>query len=160
MNQPQASRPSMKNYGIASDNDGLMEWSWVDDQMTRARNYWIATVRPDGKPHVAPVWGVWLEGALYFGSDRGSRKVRNIAHQPAVSVHLESGDETVILEGVVDEVSDHAILTRIASLYGKKYPPHTPDPDTDFTFCFRFTPQMGLSWLEQDFPRTATRWTF
>ena len=51
------SRPTMKDYGIHTSDEGLMDWSWVDEQMAKSRNYWICTTRPDGKPHAAPVWG-------------------------------------------------------------------------------------------------------
>ncbi|PYX80352.1 MAG: hypothetical protein DMG70_24015 [Acidobacteria bacterium] len=43
--------------------------------------------RPDGRPHSIPLWGFWLEGALYFGTARSSRLARNLARQPVVSVH-------------------------------------------------------------------------
>ena len=70
----------------------------------RSRSYWICTARPDGRPHSIPVWGMWVDGALYFGTARDARKAKNIAHNPAVSVHLESGDDVVILEGKASEI--------------------------------------------------------
>lgn len=59
--QPERGRPHMIRYGIAQGEKGMIEWAWVDEQLTKARNYWIATVTPDGKPHAAPVFDSALE---------------------------------------------------------------------------------------------------
>lgn len=85
-------------YGLKKDKKYL-PWSHAEERLAKSRNYWICKARHDGRPHSIPVWGLWLEGALYFGTARASRKAGNLAHKPAVSVHLESGDDVVILEG-------------------------------------------------------------
>src|SRR3712207_802185 len=108
--EPEAQRPHMPGYGIHPAADGLLDWSQVTAQLEQARNYWVATTRPDGRPHAAPVWGVWLDGAFYFGTGRTSVKGRNLAANPALTVHLESGDDAVILEGVAEPVTDPALL--------------------------------------------------
>lgn len=154
-------RPYMRNYGITSDDAGLMDWAWVEAQMTKSRNYWICSTRPDGRPHAAPVWGVWRDGVLYFGSDPGSRKARNFEHQPEIVAHLESGDDTVILEGKVGKMYDLAVITAVDKLYAAKYPPFDPGENRqpgDFWYTLR--PRTALAWLEKDFPNTATRWDF
>lgn len=89
------------SYGLqpASGGKGLLPWSWAEERLTAARNYWICSAGDDGRPHAMPVWGLWLEGGLLFGTARTSRKGRNLRRNPAVVVHLESGDEVVILEG-------------------------------------------------------------
>src|SRR5262245_60149405 len=93
---PKPDRPDMPTgYGIAQIEKGLLSWEWVTAQLENSRNYWICSTRPNGRPHAAPVWGVWFEGALYFSSDRRSRKARNLAAKPEVVAHLESGDDTV-----------------------------------------------------------------
>lgn len=154
--EPSRARPRMQNYGISDQDEGMMSWAWAVEQLTASRNYWICTTRPDGNPHVAPVWGVWLDGALYFGSDDQARKVKNFRHNPRVAMHLESGDDVVILEGQVAEVHDPALLARIGEVYGAKY---DLEPEDNASF-WGFKPESGLTWLEKDFPQTATRWTF
>ena len=68
---PKASRPVMpKGYGIRKGNTGLFAWSHVEGRMSAARNYWVCTTTPDGRPHAMPVWGVWIERTLCFGTDR------------------------------------------------------------------------------------------
>jgi len=157
------SRPHMPGYGIqeAPDGAGLLPWSHVSECMAAARNYWISTTRPDGRPHAAPVWGVWLEDALYFGTGIASRKARNMAHQPWIVAHLESGDDTVILEGTVERVTERAMLEAINAVYGPKYNFYplgeAGDQPYDEPFlCLR--PQVAFAWMEKDFPNTATRW--
>jgi pyridoxine/pyridoxamine 5'-phosphate oxidase len=103
----------MKGYGIPADRKGMLEWKRVSQQLVESRNYWIATTRPDGRPHTVPVWGVWLDGALHFGTDRRSRKARNLATNQGTVIHLESGDDAVILEGVAEEIADPSIIARI-----------------------------------------------
>lgn len=133
--------------------------------MVEARNYWVTTSGPDGKPHAAPVWGVWVDETLYFGTAPRSRKARNLAHNPNIVVHLESGDEVVIVEGVAEEVTnpDSSLSAKIIEAYAAKY----VDPETGSEFQLGSTeglkavrPGIVFAWQEQDFPRTATRWVF
>jgi hypothetical protein len=70
MEIPQVSRPYMPGYGIAgqTEGSGLLHWSWAAERLTAARNYWVATAWPDGRPHVMPVWGMWDDSTLWFTS--------------------------------------------------------------------------------------------
>jgi nitroimidazol reductase NimA-like FMN-containing flavoprotein (pyridoxamine 5'-phosphate oxidase superfamily) len=164
MAQPKASRPGngmLAHYGITPKADGLMTWEWVDEQMSKARNYWVCTVRADGRPHAAPVWAVWLDGVLYFSSSRLSVKGQNVARDPRVTIHLESGDDTVIFEGRLLELTDLVIYARVRSIYNAKYAmeamEETQDPNN---VTWYLEPTSALSWLESDFPTTATRWEY
>ena len=84
--------------------------------MSGPRNYWVATVRPDGRLHAVPVWGVWLNGTFHFGGGRRTRKARNLAVNP----RLESGDDVVILDGVAEEITDPSLLVCIDDAYEAK----------------------------------------
>jgi hypothetical protein len=53
--------------------------------MAAAHGCWVATVHPDGRPHLTPVWGLWVYGVFYFGSGPGTRKARNLAENPNVA---------------------------------------------------------------------------
>ncbi|MBZ0277940.1 MAG: pyridoxamine 5'-phosphate oxidase family protein [Anaerolineae bacterium] len=153
-------RPNMPGYGITSEDEGMLAWEWVRDQMTKSRNYWVCSTQSDGRPHAAPVWGIWADDALYFSTSRTSRKGRNLADRADVVIHLESGDDTVILEGRVEETSDRALLTRITDLYGAKYPfKPSPEPEPGNVW-YIVRPRAVLAWRETSFPNTATRWVF
>jgi hypothetical protein len=156
--EPTSERPDFPDYGIATGHEGLLDWSWAVERLEASRNYWICSTRADGRPHAAPVWGLWLEGMVCFSSGRDSLKARNIGREPEIVVHLESGDEVVIIEGTALRLEDHDLLERFADAYNLKYG-FRPDPDgADPTFGVR--PRSALGWTESDFPNTATRWRF
>ena len=73
----EVSRPYMPGYGIqvATKDEDFLPWSFVDERMLAARNYWISSTRPNGRAHVAPTWGVWHEGKFVFGTEQKSQKV-------------------------------------------------------------------------------------
>ena len=99
MTEPRASRPHMPGYGIAdaTSGKGLLPWSWAVERLTKARNYWVATTRPDGNPHAMPVWGVWIDDAFYFSTGTQSRKARNLAENPRCVIGCEIGPDQVIV---------------------------------------------------------------
>lgn len=138
----------------------FLSYSDVEARLAKSRSYWICTVRPDGRPHSIPVWGFWLDGALYFGTSRLTRKARNLAHNPALSVHLESGDDVVILEGsaVAVDIADKPTFHKLDAASRSKYKmPVMVVPEGIF---YQVRPRVILAWTESDFPTNATRWQF
>jgi hypothetical protein len=65
----------MPGYGTLPEGEGggLLPWSWAEERLVRSHDFWLATVTPDGAPHLMPVWAVWHEGRLWFSSSNGSR---------------------------------------------------------------------------------------
>jgi PPOX class probable F420-dependent enzyme len=160
MLQPQPTRPDFTpGYGIEKTNDGLLSWEWATERLMASRNYWVSTTRADGRPHVAPVWGLWMEGAVFFSTDPKSTKGRNLRSRPDVVVHLESGDEAVILEGRAEWVTDKDVLQRFADAYERKYG-FRPDITGVSTPVYQVQPRTAFAWRETDFPKSATRWKF
>jgi PPOX class probable F420-dependent enzyme len=147
-----------ESYGLRPAAAGLLPWGGVTERLAAARNYWVATTRPDGRPHAVPVWGLWLDGAFYFGTERRSLKARNLAANPAVAVHLESGDDAVMLEGAAAEVTDPARLARFDEAYVAKYAVRMRDIPGELS-VWAVRPRVALAWQEKDFPGTATRFT-
>ena len=146
-------------YGLDGFAHEALTWAWVEEQLTAARNYWVCTTRGNGLPHAMPVWGLWLHGAVYFSTDPESLKARNIARQPELVVHLESGDDVVVLEGTAERVTDAAVLAEFADAYDVKYNIRVEPDNPDFGF-YRLQPRKVLAWRETDFPSSATRWRF
>jgi len=143
-------------YFLPGSKPKFVPWSFAEERLMTSHNYWICSTRPDGRPHSIPVWGVWLEGAFYFSTDPVSRKAQNLKSNPAVSVHVDSGDEPVILEGRVEIVD---LDKTIDAAYHKKYKIHLlefPEP----VFLFRLRPKIVLAWREKDFGTSATKWNF
>lgn len=69
------------------------------DRLEHERNVWLCTLRPDGSPHVTPVWFVHTGGTFWISSGERNVKVRNIAADPRVSLALEDGDAPLVAEG-------------------------------------------------------------
>ncbi len=162
---PVVDRPDMPGYGIQAIGDGssLIPWERVDKLLSKARNYWISTTRPDGRPHAVPVWGLWKEGAFYFGTGERSQKERNIRNNPWMVVHLESGDEVVIIEGWVERVVDPGLFASIAQAYSAKYdwsPLEGLEGKLPEDPYYGMRPEIAFAWTEADFPATATRYRF
>lgn len=162
LGDPYVDRPEMPNdYGVPTDQQGLLPWSHVTERLERAKNFWVASVRPNGRPHAVPLWAVWLDGTLYLEGSPQTRHGRNIAVNPAISVHLESGDDVVILEGDVAEIKqpDHVITTRLAQLFRAKYQGYEPTPEGwDGGGLFALRVHKVLAWTK--FPTDTTRFRF
>lgn len=155
-------RPKMKDYGIHEGQEGMMTWDFVDEQMAKSRNYWINSTQPDGRPHAAPVWGVWVEGRFYFGTSPNARKARNLEANPAIVVHLESGDDVVILEGTAVKLTTMPphLYEAFGTAYAAKYAGFKPNPPSEIEPLYTLRIHTALAWQEKDFPRSATRWEF
>jgi nitroimidazol reductase NimA-like FMN-containing flavoprotein (pyridoxamine 5'-phosphate oxidase superfamily) len=138
----------------------FLSYAHAEERLAKSRNYWICTVRPDGRPHSIPVWGFWIDGTLYFGTARSTRKARNLAHNPALSAHLESGDDVIILEGSAVEVdlSDKPTFKKLDAASRSKY--KMPLMVVSESVIYSVRPHVILAWTESDFPTNATRWQF
>jgi hypothetical protein len=134
-------------YQLAKSG-GELPWEHVVERLEKAWNYWIVTVRPDGRPHVTPIWGVWLEDHLYVDGHPRTRWSRNIAGNPQVAVHLESGSDVVILEGVVDDINtDEELGERIKQTWKAKYGRLEPEPVS--SGILRFRPWHARAWSSE-----------
>jgi hypothetical protein len=147
-----AERPHIPDYGIPEDTEGLMSFEDAAERLAASRNYWICTVRPDGRPHAMPVWGVWVDGHIYFGGGPDTVKARNLRANPHVVIHGESGDQVVVIEGVAEPVVGDDEQTRVDNAYEVKYDMrHGP-------VVWRVRAEKAFAWTE--FPRDVTRWRF
>ncbi|PYX34933.1 MAG: pyridoxamine 5'-phosphate oxidase [Acidobacteria bacterium] len=152
---PKAGRPFALGYGLAEGEKGPLSWTWVAKKMSGCRTFWVATVHPSNRPHVMPVWGVWVDDAFYFSTGRKSRKGRNLAANPACTITNDHGEEAVIVEGSAEEMKDAAALERVATAYKKKY---KMDPRSMNEPIFVVRPRTVFGFIEKSFPKSATRW--
>ena len=160
----QVGRPILpKDYGVPEHTDGLLPWAHVTARLAAAKNYWICTTRPDGRPHTTPIWGVFFEGTIHFDGSPETRRGKNLAVNPAITVHLESGDDVVIVEGTVSMITppDRAFAERLAATYAAKYAAlgYSPGPETwDGGGLYRVAHRTVIAWTK--FPTDMTRWQF
>jgi len=157
---PKADRPFAPGYGIVGpeDGNGLLPWSWVNRKMNRCRTFWLATIHASQtRPHLMPIWGVWVDDAFYFSTGRKSRKGQNLAANAACTVTNDDGEEAVIAEGNAREITDAGTLARVATAYKKKY---KMDPRGMNEPIFEVRPGKVFAFIEKSFPKSATRWQF
>jgi PPOX class probable F420-dependent enzyme len=100
---------------------GHLPWNGVDRWLKAARTIWLATVTPDGLPHVMPLWFWWDGKAIYFITSRPTQKARNLSREPRVVLHLGDGDEVLIVEGRAELVTDRAEQWRVDGSWRRKY---------------------------------------
>ena len=78
---------------------------------------WLATVRPDGKPHIMPLGVLWVDGAFYFSAGPTTRKAMNLARNPHCVITVATYEFDLVVEGEATKVTDEARLQRIADMY-------------------------------------------
>jgi uncharacterized pyridoxamine 5'-phosphate oxidase family protein len=154
----------MPDYGLPKSKKGLLPWQWADDRLKKSRQYWIATTRPDGRPHVMVVWALWLDGALYFATGSTSRKARNLANNPNCTMCTDNAAEAVIVEGEIETEKDVARIREFLKIYEKKYKWNMSDMADDMLNLkepvFFLRPKTAFGMAEKTFSKTATRWLF
>ena len=78
----------------------------------------IATTRPDGRPHLAGIGALWDDGTVYFVSGAGTRKSRNVVENANCAISMALKGIDLVFEGVARRVTDDQTLQRIAKRYG------------------------------------------
>jgi hypothetical protein len=156
----------MAAYGVPTDRDGVLPWSWAHERLVRNRNYWVVTANAAGRPHALPVWGIWLSDPdrFVFSCAPTSRKARNIASNPQVCVTVDDTIECVSVEGTARVI---AADPAIGQLYAEKYEPDAGKRADMAAFILdnllvELSPQraFGVIEREEDFAERATRWVW
>jgi hypothetical protein len=170
MTEPISTR-NLDRYGAAE-----LPWSSTRDILASETpesdlTFFLATVRPDGRPHSAGVGAVWVDDVLYFVSGPDTLKSRNLAANPACSVAVRLPGVDLVLEGEASRVTDASTLERLAEVYRKGGWPAAVQGDS-FTapysapsagpppwHLYRLTlhTAVGVATAE---PHGATRWDF
>ncbi len=163
--QPSSARSTRfpPEYGTPSGPDDLLPWSYVEERLIGALNYWLTTIDASGRPHARPVDGVWVEGALCFGGSPATLWVGNLQRNAAISAHLPSDAEAIILEGTAEYVTDAGDPLAAPSMAAsrEKYPQYYSGDDAPgFQPFWALRPSVAYAWTLAGFPRRATRWTF
>ncbi|MDI3424221.1 pyridoxamine 5'-phosphate oxidase family protein [Streptomyces luteolus] len=160
---PVAEPPILFGVQMPAD-DELLPWAAAVERLIEARTYWIASTRPDGRPHTRPVWGVWLEDGFWFST--GSLARTNLPGNPEITVHLDTGDRPLIVEGTAQQVTDATDLARFVAAYNPKYDWDVAVSDDGQVVdgsgaagpAFRVRPRVVLGWETN--MRAPTRWRF
>lgn len=169
---PVVERPAMSDYGVPSDPDGALPWSWAEERLVANRNYWVVTASAAGRPSSMPVWGVWLASTdrFWFSCSPNARKARNIGANPRCAVTVDNTVECVSVEGrarLVDPATERDAADEMVAAYIDKY---WDDPAVHAEMeaflrghaMFEVTPLVAYGIIERDdeFAQRATRWRF
>ena len=152
-------------YGLPDTDVGLLDWADVEARLIAGRQYWLASTRPDGRPHLIPRWGVWVDGRFYYDGSPATRHARNVAVNPACSLALEDGAHAVIVEGRSDatRAGPDGLGRRLATAFEKYHDAvYAPAADAwsgaDGGGLRVLRPRTVLAWV--DYPVDATRFVF
>ena len=165
MHEPRASRPYWPDAlsKSAEDTSSLKPWSWALERLAKSHNYWISTTRPDRRPHLMIVWGIWWQNAFWFSTGPRTRKAKNIAALPQVVIGTEDAEEAIILEGTAEEITDRSVWKQLAKIYNAKYGGDVEPMLMASDGCvFRVQPQVAFAQDEhaENFADAVTRWHF
>ena len=117
----------------------------------KARNYFVVTSRPDGRPQAMPIFST--------SSQARSRKAQNLAANPRCVVCPDRGDEAVIVEGVAQRVRKTSPFKRVSKVYREKYS-WSLDPSEGLLYAVG--PRVAFGFIDRpdEFTGSATRWRF
>ncbi|MDP9264667.1 MAG: pyridoxamine 5'-phosphate oxidase family protein [Chloroflexota bacterium] len=150
-----------------------IQWSRALEQLEAGamQTHWLATVRPDGRPHVMAVGALWVDGKFYFTSGSGTRKSRNLAENANCVISVALSGLDLVVEGTAARVIDEATLQRIAERYEQQgwpasvsdgainaeYSAPSAGPPPWDLYAVTPTTAFGVATAE---PGGATRWRF
>jgi hypothetical protein len=113
-------------------------------KLVRKKVIWFASTRPDGRPHLAPVWFVYFEGKVYIGTDPDSVKVRNLAQNPHAVIALEDGTHPLIGEGTTRHIPP-PLPGPILEAFQKKYE-WDLTTEGQYHYVIEITPSKWMVW--------------
>ncbi len=134
---------------------------------------WLATVRPDGRPHVMPLGVLWVDASLYFTSGAATRKAKNLAQDPHCVITVATHHFDLVLDGTAVKVADSATVARVAEAFrADGWPASVDESGTSLTAAYsapsagpppwdvyEFTPARVYA-LGTSEPYGAARWQF
>jgi hypothetical protein len=163
--QPETTHPMLGNEA--------QPWARALEYLKKSSaTYWLATVRPDGRPHVIPVLAVWVNGGLFLCAGQGTRKAKNLSSNSHCVVTVEEGSLDLVVEGKDARVRDETTLHRVSDAYASTYDWHvtvrdgafhdtegapTAGPPPYVVYEVRSLTAFGLG-LDESF--SPTRWVF
>ena len=130
----------------------------LEELLTTERSLRIGTVGNNGMPHVAPMWFVWDDGAIWLNSLIRSKRTKDLAAGSPVALCVDAGHDYAELRGAVlygtpEEITDEALTTEARKLFGKKYWNIEEVPVTKSHIWLRVKPEKIVSW---DFKKIPT----
>jgi hypothetical protein len=163
----------------------LLDWTRIearlDEGLTQApetggpnrHTCWLATINPDGSPHVTGVGALWVDGAVWFETGQGTRKGRNLARDPRCTLSIATHEFDLVLEGEALKITDPPTVAAMAARWAAEgWPARVDDTGHALTaefsapsagpppwYVYRLTPRTATAVGTVE-PGGATRWRF
>jgi PPOX class probable F420-dependent enzyme len=161
------------------------EWATIESRLARGvtqapgtggpdrHTSWLATINPDGSPHLTGVGALWHEGAFWFETGEQTRKGRNLARDPRCTMSVATHEFDLVIEGVAEMIADPATVAALARQWNAHgWPARVDESGVRLTAEFsapsagpppwtiyRLTAQQATSVMTID-PGGAMRWQF
>jgi PPOX class probable F420-dependent enzyme len=93
-----------------------------EKRLHEEKTIYLTTVRPDGTPHLVPIWFLWENGTILFYSQPKAQKLKNVAQNPKVALSFNMdvwGDEYLILMGEAKVLENHPLSYEIPAFVEK-----------------------------------------
>jgi PPOX class probable F420-dependent enzyme len=141
----------------------MLTWTEVADSLAPWRNYWISTVDAAGAPHSSPVWGAVVADVFWFFTEDTTVKHRNLVRDPRLVVHLESGDDVVIVRGTAELRGRPGEHPDIVAAFAAKYlqpddAQYLPAATDVLNVFYVLRPASALVWLLEGYEESQRRW--
>ena len=134
---------------------------------------WLATIDPDGRPHVTGIGAMWHDGAFWFETGERTRKGRNLARDPRCTLSLATHEFDLVVDGEAHPVRDPATVAAMAAMWAEDgWPARVDESGTAITaefsapsagkppwLVYRLTTQRATALATVE-PGGATRWEF
>ena len=134
---------------------------------------WLATINPDGSPHVTGIGALWADGCWWFATGTQTRKGRNLARDPRCTLSVAAQEFDLAVDGEASLVTDPATVADMAARWAAEgWPARVDDTGTALTaeysapsagpppwHVYRLTPRSATALGTVD-PGGATRWRF
>lgn len=120
-------------------------WRAIEARLGRESEIWLATVRYDGRPHLVPLWFIWLDGKIYVSTGANTQKFANLRANQSVSLALPDTTNVVVVEGEA-HIADRSLIDKVADYFFNKYEWDFRYDDSAKWELIEVTPLKILAW--------------
>jgi len=166
-------------------NSPLLDWSAIESRLRAGLSQapgtggpnrhtcWLATINPDGTPHVTGIGALWANGCFWFETGKGTRKGKNLDRDPRCTLSMAAREFDLVVEGAATIVTDQATVADLVARWAAEgWPARVDDTGLALTaeysapsagpppwHVYRLTPRTATALGTVD-PGGATRWRF
>ncbi len=120
-------------------------WRAIEARLGREMAIWLATTRGDGRPHLIPIWFIWLNDKIYIATGDETQKFANLRYNQNVALSLPDTANVVIIEGEA-HVADRNTVETLADYFYHKYEWDFRYDETAVWRLIEITPHKILAW--------------